>query len=144
EAEFVLADLHLGIQSTLNLVANELKYKAEVICQFGQLPQVSCIPSQLNQVLLNLLVNAAQAIEQHGTITIDTGCDSQWVWFSVTDTGSGIAAEKLEQIFQPFYTTKPKGQGTGLGLALSRSIIEKHKGVLDVHSKVGQGSCFTV
>jgi two-component system NtrC family sensor kinase len=144
EAEFVLADLHLGIQSTLNLVANELKYKAEVKCQFGQLPQVYCIPSQLNQVLLNLLVNAAQAIAQHGTITISTGFDSKWVWFSVADTGCGIAPNKLEKIFQPFYTTKPKGQGTGLGLALSRSIIEKHKGVLDVQSTVGQGSCFTV
>lgn len=144
EAEFVLADLHLGIQSTLNLVANELKYKAEVHCQFTQLPQIYCIPSQLNQVLLNLLVNAAQAINQHGTITINTGYDNQWVWFSVTDTGCGIAPDKLEQIFQPFYTTKPKGQGTGLGLALSRSIIEKHKGVLELQSTVGQGSCFTV
>lgn len=144
EAEFVLTDLHLGIQSTLNIVANELKYKADVVCQFSQLPQVYCIPSQLNQVLLNLLVNAAQAIAQHGTITISTGFDAQWVWFSVADTGSGIAADKLEQIFQPFYTTKPKGQGTGLGLALSRSIIEKHKGILDVVSKAGKGSCFTV
>ncbi|WP_138984231.1 ATP-binding protein [Alishewanella jeotgali] len=144
QAEFVMADLHQGIQSTLNIVANEIKYKAEVVRQFAELPLVSCIPSQLNQVLLNLLVNAAQAIVERGIITISTGCDAQWVWFSVADTGPGIATEQLEQIFQPFYTTKPKDQGTGLGLALSRSIVEKHKGLLEVQSTPGVGSCFTV
>lgn len=144
EDEFVDADLHLGIQSTLNIVANELKYKAEIIKQFADLPLVSCIPSQLNQVLMNLLMNAAHAIEQHGLITITTGCDAHWVWFSVADNGAGIAADKLEQIFQPFYTTKPKGEGTGLGLALSSSIVEKHRGVIEVQSQQGQGSCFKV
>ena len=144
QAEFVMADLQQGILSTLNIVANEIKYKAEVVKQFTELPPVFCIPSQLNQVLLNLLVNAAQAIVDRGIITISTGCDAQWVWFSVADTGPGIAAEQLEQIFQPFYTTKPKGQGTGLGLALSRSIVEKHKGLLEVQSTPGVGSCFTV
>lgn len=144
QAEFVMADLQQGILSTLNIVANEIKYKAEVVKQFVELPPVFCIPSQLNQVLLNLLVNAAQAIIDRGIITISTGCDAQWVWFSVADTGPGIAAEQLEQIFQPFYTTKPKGQGTGLGLALSRSIVEKHKGLLEVQSTPGAGSCFTV
>ena len=144
QAEFVMADLQQGILSTLNIVANEIKYKAEVVKQFAELPPVFCIPSQLTQVLLNLLVNAAQAIVERGIITISTGCDAQWVWFSVTDTGPGIAAEQLEQIFQPFYTTKPKGQGTGLGLALSRSIVEKHKGLLEVQSTPGVGSCFTV
>ena len=144
QAEFVMADLQQGILSTLNIVANEIKYKAEVVKQFAELPPVFCIPSQLNQVLLNLLVNAAQAIVERGIITISTGCDAQWVWFSVTDTGPGIAAEQLEQIFQPFYTTKSKDQGTGLGLALSRSIVEKHKGLLEVQSTLGVGSCFTV
>lgn len=144
QAEFVMADLQQGILSTLNIVANEIKYKAEVVKQFTELPPVFCIPSQLNQVLLNLLLNAAQAIVDRGIITISTGCDAQWVWFSVADTGPGIAAEQLEQIFQPFYTTKPKGQGTGLGLALSRSIVEKHKGLLEVQSTPGVGSCFTV
>jgi len=144
QAEFVMADLQQGILSTLNIVANEIKYKAEVVKQFAELPPVFCIPSQLNQVLLNLLVNAVQAIVERGIITISTGCDAQWVWFSVADTGPGIAAEQLEQIFQPFYTTKPKGQGTGLGLALSRSIVEKHKGLLEVQSTPGVGSCFTV
>jgi two-component system, NtrC family, sensor kinase len=144
DAEFVMADLHLGIQSTLNIVANELKYKAKLNQQYGELPLVYCIPSQLNQVMLNLLVNAAQAISERGTITIRTGCDPQWVWFSVSDDGRGMTATELDHIFQPFYTTKPKGQGTGLGLSLSRSIVEKHKGILDVKSVLGEGSCFTV
>ncbi|HEX5792144.1 MAG TPA: ATP-binding protein [Rheinheimera sp.] len=144
DAEFVEADLHQGIQSTLNIVSNELKYKADVIKEFIALPLVSCIPSQLNQVLLNLLVNAAHAIEQHGTIRIATGFDDNWVWFSVTDNGKGIDSAQLARIFEPFYTTKPKGQGTGLGLSLSRSIVEKHKGLLEVSSTPGVGSCFTV
>jgi two-component system, NtrC family, sensor kinase len=144
DAEFVMADLHLGIQSTLNIVANELKYKATVSQEYGELPLVNCIPSQLNQVMLNLLVNAAQAISEQGAITIRTGCDPQWVWFSVSDNGRGMTTTELEHIFEPFYTTKPKGQGTGLGLSLSRSIVEKHKGILDVKSVFGEGSCFTV
>ncbi|SEH74824.1 Signal transduction histidine kinase [Rheinheimera pacifica] len=144
EAEFVEADLHQGIQSTLNLVANELKYKADVVKDFAELPSVHCIPSQLNQVLLNLLINAAHAIEQHGIIRISTGCNDNWVWFSVSDTGKGMEPAQLGRIFEPFYTTKPKGQGTGLGLPLSRSIVEKHQGVLDVSSTPGVGSCFTV
>jgi two-component system NtrC family sensor kinase len=144
EAEFVDADLHQGIQSTLNLVANELKYKAEVVKDFAELPSVYCIPSQLNQVLLNLLINAAHAIEQHGIIRISTGCDDNWVWFSVSDNGKGMDPTQLGRIFEPFYTTKPKGQGTGLGLPLSRSIVEKHQGMLEVSSTPGVGSCFTV
>lgn len=144
DADFVDTDLHLGIQSTINLVNNELKYKADVIKDFAELPPVRCIPSQLNQVLLNLLVNAAQAIEQHGTIRISTGFDDNWVWFSVSDDGRGMEPSQLARIFEPFYTTKPKGQGTGLGLPLSRSIVEKHQGLLDVSSTPGVGSCFTV
>lgn len=144
EAEFVDADLHQGIQSTLNIVSNELKYKAGVVKDFAELPLVRCIPSQLNQVLLNLLVNAAHAIEQHGTIRISTGFDDNWVWFSVSDDGRGMDTAQLARIFEPFYTTKPKGQGTGLGLPLSRSIVEKHQGLLDVSSTPGVGSCFTV
>jgi two-component system, NtrC family, sensor kinase len=144
EAEFVYADLHLGIQSTLNIVANELKYKADVKKVFSTLPLVYCIPSQIKQVLLNLLVNSAQAIEKNGLITITTGCDDHWVWFSVADNGSGIAPESLEQIFQPFYTTKPRGQGTGLGLALSKTIVDKHAGQMNVTSELGKGCCFTI
>lgn len=144
EAEFVEADLQLGILSTLNLVGNELKYKAEVVKDFTELPKLRCIPSQLNQVLLNLLVNAAQAIEQDGIIRITTGFDNSWVWFEVSDNGKGMDNAELARIFEPFYTSKPKGEGTGLGLPLSRSIVEKHHGVIEVSSTPGVGSCFTV
>lgn len=144
EAEFAKADLHHGIQSTLNIVNNEIKYKVEVIKNFTELPEIECMPSQINQVILNLLMNAAHAIEGHGTITITTGCEDKWVWFSVADTGKGISAEHQAQIFEPFFTTKPRGQGTGLGLALSRSIIDKHNGRIDVKTETGKGSCFTV
>ncbi|AZG35456.1 ATP-binding protein [Shewanella psychromarinicola] len=144
DAEFIEIDLHLGIHSTLNLIDNELKYRAEVQKVFSDLPLVRCVPSQVNQVLLNLLLNAAQASDTRGIITINTGSDEHWVWFSVKDNGSGIPQNKLEQIFQPFYTTKAKDQGMGLGLALSRKIIDKHLGVLEVISEPGIGSCFTV
>lgn len=144
QADFVEADLHQGILSTLNLVSNELKYRADVVKDFAELPKVNCIPSQLNQVLLNLLLNAAKAIKQDGTITITTGFDDSWVWFSVSDNGEGMSSEQQGRIFEPFYTTKPKGEGTGLGLSLSRSIIEKHQGVIHVSSTPGVGSCFTV
>ncbi|CAM3818469.1 sensor histidine kinase [Rheinheimera salexigens] len=144
DAEFVEADLHSGIQSTLNIIANELKYKADLKLNLADIPLISCIPSQINQVLLNFLLNAAQAIDKRGVITINTGFDDNWVWFSVEDNGSGIEKDQLEKIFQPFFTTKDKGQGTGLGLALSRSIVDKHQGILEVKSELGIGSCFTV
>ncbi len=144
EAEFVLADIHLGLQSTLNIVNNEIKYKAEVVRHYAELPPVECMPAQLNQVFMNLLVNAAHAIEQHGVITISTGIKDDWVWIAIRDTGKGIAPEKRLQIFEPFFTTKPKGQGTGLGLSLSQSIVDKHGGWIGLDSEVGQGSCFTV
>jgi two-component system, NtrC family, sensor kinase len=144
QAEFVEADLHQGILSTLNLVANELKYKAEVVKDFTELPKIRCIPSHLNQVMLNLLLNAAQAIEKNGIIRITTGFDDHWVWFKVSDNGKGMSKAELARIFEPFYTTKPKGQGTGLGLPLSKSIVEKHCGTIDIESSPGSGSCFTV
>lgn len=144
QAEFTLADLHQGLQSTLNIVNNEIKYKAEVVKDFGQLPHIECMPAQLNQVFMNLLVNAAHAIEAKGTVTISTGTEGNWVWVAVKDTGKGIKPEQRAQIFEPFFTTKPKGQGTGLGLSLSQSIVDKHGGRIELESEVGKGSCFTV
>jgi signal transduction histidine kinase len=142
---WVSANLHLGIDSTLNIVANEIKYKADVIKQFGQLPEIECLPGQINQVVMNLLVNAAHAIgPERGVITVRTGTSSGGVWFSVTDTGSGIAKENLKRIFDPFFTTKPVGKGTGLGLSLSYGIIKKHSGSIDVQSTLGAGTTFTV
>ena len=145
--EWKWADLHQGLDSTLNMVNNEIKYKAEVVKEYGELPQVECLPSELNQVFLNLLVNAAHAIAEggeRGTITLRSGSDGERVWIEVADSGSGIAAENLKRIFDPFFTTKPVGRGTGLGLSLSYGIVKKHGGAIEVASELGRGSTFRV
>lgn len=144
EDTWELADLHAGLDSTLNVVWNELKYKCEVKKEYGELPLVNCLPQQLNQVFMNLLVNAAQAIEERGVITLRSGhCDGE-VWIEVQDTGKGIDQDGLNKIFDPFFTTKPVGKGTGLGLSVSFSIIEKHHGRIEVESAVGKGTTFRV
>jgi len=143
--EWVLADLHHGITSTLNIVNNEIKYKADVIKEFGEIPDVECLPSELNQVFMNLLVNAAHAIQaERGTITIRTGKVDDSVWVEVADNGSGIAKENLGRIFDPFFTTKAVGKGTGLGLSLSYGIVKKHLGQIEVSSELGVGTRFKV
>ena len=144
EADWQPADLHAGLDSTLNIVANEIKYKATVEKRYGSLPEVTCLPSQLNQVFMNLLVNAAHAIEESGIITISTGVDGDWVWVAISDTGCGIPPQNLNRIFEPFFTTKPVGSGTGLGLSLSYSTVSKHGGRIDVDSRIGVGTTFTV
>jgi len=144
ETEREWADLHAGIDSTLNVVWSEIKYKADVDRQYGTLPLVECRPSQINQVFMNLLVNAAQAIPERGRITIRTGCADNEVWVAISDTGCGIPPAIRERIFDPFFTTKPVGKGTGLGLSLSYGIIEKHGGRIEVSSTPGEGSTFTV
>jgi PAS domain S-box-containing protein len=142
--EWHFSDLHLGLDSTLNIVNNELKYKAEVVKEYGVIPEVECLSSQLNQVFMNLLVNAAHAIEDHGTITIRSGQQGEEVWVDITDTGKGIAPEHIKKIFDPFFTTKPIGKGTGLGLSLSYGILQKHHGRIEVRSEVGKGTTFRV
>ncbi len=143
--EFELADIHQGLDSTLAIVANEIKYKADVVKRYGELPQVECLASQLNQVFMNLLVNAAQAMgDTRGTITVSTGVDGGKVWVEVADNGCGISADKLDRIFDPFYTTKPVGKGTGLGLSLSYGIVQNHHGSLAVCSEPGVGTTFRV
>jgi len=150
QAEWQWADLHHGLDSTLNVVASELRSKAEVVRAYGDLPPLLCNPGQLNQVFMNLLVNAAQAIETHGTITLRTGRQSgadgqgDWGWVEVQDTGAGIAPEHLQRIFEPFFTTKPVGSGTGLGLSLSYGIVNKYGGRIEVVSERGKGTCFRV
>lgn len=138
------ANLEDGLDSTLNLVWSELKYKAEVVKEYGNIPPIECVPSQLNQVFMNLLVNAAHAIEERGRIVVRTGHDNENVWVEVEDTGKGILPEHLGRIFEPFFTTKPVGKGTGLGLALSYGIVQKHDGRIEVRSEVGKGSVFRV
>ena len=142
--EWQYADLRRGLDSTLNIVNNEIKYKAEVIKEYGNIPEVECLPSQLNQVFMNLLLNAAQAIEQRGTITLRTGQQDDAVWVEISDTGKGIAPEYIQKIFDPFFTTKPIGKGTGLGLSLSYGIIHKHHGRIEVESEVGKGALFRI
>ena len=142
--EWHFADLHSGLNSTLNIVNNEIKYKANVVKEYGDISEIECLHSQLNQVFMNLLVNAAHAIEERGTITIRTGRQGEEVWVEIADTGKGIAPEHLKRIFDPFFTTKPIGKGTGLGLSLSYGIIQKHHGRIEVHSEVGKGTTFRV
>ena len=144
ETDWQLADLHAGIDSTLTIAANEFKYKATVSKEYGQLPPVKCLPSQLNQVFMNLIVNASQAIEANGVITVRTGYADDWVWVEVGDNGAGMAPDILSRIFDPFFTTKPVGKGTGLGLSLSYSIVAKHGGRIEVASELGKGTRFTV
>jgi signal transduction histidine kinase len=138
------SNLHQGLDSTLSIVWNEIKYKAEVKKEYGEIPDVECLPSQLNQVFMNLLVNAAHAIEDKGIITIRTGTQDDGVWVEVSDSGNGIAPEHLNRIFEPFFTTKPVGKGTGLGLSVSYSIIQTHHGNINVASKVGEGTTFRI
>ena len=138
------ADLHQGLDSTLNIIWNELKYKCTVNKAYGELPPVWCVPSQLNQVFMNLLLNAADAIPDKGEINIRTGRQGGEVFVAIADSGIGIPAENLSRIFDPFFTTKPVGKGTGLGLSLVYSIVQKHGGHIAVESKPGQGSTFTV
>ncbi len=142
--EWHFSDLHIGLDSTLNIVNNEIKYKANVVKEYGELPEVECLSSQLNQVFMNLLVNAAHAIEERGTITIRTGSKGDEVWVEIADTGKGIAPEHIKKIFDPFFTTKPIGKGTGLGLSLSYGIVQKHHGRIEVQSEVGKGTTFRV
>lgn len=140
------SDLLAGLESTLNVVWNQIKYKADVERALTPLPAVYCIAPQINQVLMNLLVNAAQAIPEgaqpRGRITLRSGRQDQQVWIEVQDNGCGIAAAQLGRVFEPFFTTKPPGEGTGLGLSIATGIAQRHGGQLTVQSAPGQGTCF--
>jgi signal transduction histidine kinase len=139
------ANLHQGIDSTLNIVNNEVKYVADIVKEYGDIPDIECLPSQINQVVMNLVINAAHAItEPRGVITIRTGADLAHVWIEVIDTGCGIPKESLSRIFDPFFTTKPIGKGTGLGLSLSYGIIQKHHGQITVETELGKGTRFHI
>ncbi|MFT7776578.1 ATP-binding protein [Roseateles sp.] len=149
-ADWQDADLNAGLESTLNVVMNEVKYRADVHRHYGTLPPVRCLAGQLNQVFMNLIVNAAHAMapQRRGAITLSTGmqpqADGDWVWVEVADDGCGMTPEVQRRIFEPFYTTKPVGQGTGLGLSMSFSIVQKHGGRIEVQSVPGEGTGFKV
>ncbi len=143
---YVASDLHIGLKSTLNIATNQLKNRAHVRLSLGALPLVECAPSQIDQVFLNLIVNAAQAFPegQIGLIEILTDCNNDQVWIEVKDNGPGITPEVLKKIFDPFFTTKAPGTGTGLGLSVSQNIIQQHGGTLKVDSTLGVGTSFTI
>lgn len=144
QSEFTSIDLNESIETTINIAWNEIKYVAKLNREFGDIPRIECYPQQLNQVFLNLLINAAQAIIDKGTITIRTWCNGAFVYVSVSDTGCGITDDTMSRIFEPFFTTKEVGKGTGLGLSISYGIVENHGGKITVESKPGKGSTFTV
>ena len=141
-AEWHWANLEQGLESTLSIVWNELKYKCEVVREYAGIPEVECIASQINQVFMNIIVNAGQAIAEHGTIHLRTGRGEKTVWVEIEDSGKGIRTEHLARIFEPFFTTKPVGKGTGLGLSLAYGIVQRHGGLLEVQSEVGRGTRF--
>jgi signal transduction histidine kinase len=143
-SEWHYANLEQGLESTLNIVWNEIKYKAEVIREYAGLPDVECIAAQINQVFMNLLVNAAHAIHEQGVVTVRTGCAGDEVWVEIADNGEGIAPENLSHIFDPFFTTRAVGKGSGLGLSISYGIIEKHHGRIEVESELGRGTRFRI
>ncbi|ACF14161.1 integral membrane sensor signal transduction histidine kinase [Chloroherpeton thalassium ATCC 35110] len=150
EADMKEVDLSAGLDTALKIAHNVLKYRVEVTRDYGKLPLVKCYPAQLNQVFLNILINAAQACEKpdredyQGNIKIKTGVELNKVYIEISDNGVGIPEEKLSKIFEPFYTTKPVGQGTGLGLSIVYQIMERHNGKITAKSKLGEGTTFRI
>ncbi|OGG44902.1 MAG: hypothetical protein A3F84_11260 [Candidatus Handelsmanbacteria bacterium RIFCSPLOWO2_12_FULL_64_10] len=144
EAEMKRVDVHEGIEDTLTLIHHDLKNRIRVVRNYGDVPPIVCYPSRLNQVFLNLLVNAKQAIKDTGEITITTLQKDDRVHISFRDTGAGIPEENLKKIFDPGFTTKGVGVGTGLGLSICYRIVQDHRGEIQVESQAGKGSTFTV
>jgi two-component system NtrC family sensor kinase len=145
EAEIKRVDLHEGIDSTIRLLSQY--YSSPAISlrrEYGAVPPIECYAGQLNQVWMNLLVNAAQAIGQVGEVRITTACDGGKAIVDISDTGTGIQPEHIDRIFDPFFTTKPVGEGTGLGLSISHGIVVRHGGKLTVDSTPGRGATFSV
>jgi PAS domain S-box-containing protein len=144
QAECSFVDINECLESTINVAWNEIKYIAVLKRDFGTIPQIKCFPQQLNQVFLNLLVNAGQAMQEQGEITVRTWAEQDSMFVSVKDTGTGMPPEVAKRIFEPFFTTKDVGEGTGLGLSISYDIIRKHNGEISVESEPGVGTTFTV
>ena len=138
------ADLHATIDNALKIAATAIRDKAVIIKDYGTLTPVLCMPCQLGQVFMNLLLNASHAVPQNGTITITTRMEKNAVRVQIADNGHGIAPKHLPHIFEPFFTTKPIGAGTGLGLSVAYNIITGHNGKIDVESTVGVGTTFTL
>jgi|GEM_PF-1470986 len=143
--DLAVEDLNQLLDKTLNVAHNELKYKAEVVRDFGEIPDVFCYGGKMGQVFLNLFVNAAHAMKESGKLTVRTGSEAKGsVWVEVEDNGSGIDQENLNHIFEPFFTTKEIGKGTGLGLHLAYQTVQAHEGEISVKSVVGEGTTFRI
>ena len=148
EENYINYDLNHGIQSTLAIIHNSVKYNAQIILELSSIPNIQALGNEINQVILNLLINSIQAIkvsQKQGILRISTYQDKENVFLQVEDNGAGIAENNLIKIFDPFFTTKKVGEGTGLGLSISYDIIvNKHKGKIDVRSELGKGTTFIV
>ena len=144
DTERTRVDLNECLDSTINIAWNEIKYVATLKKEYGEIPPLLCYPQQLNQVFMNLLVNAAHAIESHGEIIVRTWGDEDHAWVAISDTGTGIPEEIKARIFEPFFTTKEVGKGTGLGLSISYDIVKKHGGEILMKSEGGKGTTFTL
>jgi signal transduction histidine kinase len=140
QSDFEHMNIHEGIESSLAMITHELKPRMQIVKRFGSIPPVPCYPKNLNQVFMHLLLNAAQSIDDEGTITITTWTDEGWVKVSIEDTGRGIPHEQMERIFDPGFTTKQVGVGTGLGLAIVYTIMEQHGGTIEISSQNGKGT----
>jgi two-component system NtrC family sensor kinase len=144
EAEFQDADVHEGLESTLSLLHHELKNRIEVRKSYGDIPKIPCYPNQLNQVFMNVLSNAGQAIIDRGVITITTKRHGDNAVITISDDGCGIDTDTLDRIFDPGFTTKGVGVGTGLGLSITYNIIKRHNGDIAVESEPGRGTTVTI
>lgn len=144
EVEKRCVDLHAGIESTLLLLRHELKHRITVEKRYGSLPAVYCYPGQTNQVFMNLILNASQAIEGEGTITIRTYRKEKWATVEISDTGGGIDPDNIDRVFDAGFTTRGTKSGMGLGLRICREIIEGQGGAIEVESAVGEGATFRV
>ena len=142
--DLIEEDINHILDKALFLASSELGYKIDIEKQYGQLSRIVCDRSSLVQVFLNLLINAAQAVESKGVITVRTGMHSSMIWIDIADTGPGVLEQDLAKIFDPFFTTKPPGKGSGLGLHLVRVVVEAHDGRTTVMSREGQGTTFRV
>ena len=137
-------DINLQIDKSINLAWNELKYKCEIVKSYGQIPKIPINPGQITQVFINLLVNAAQAIETKGQIFITTRSQEHYITISIKDTGKGIPSDQIDKILDPFFTTKRAGVGTGLGLSIVNSILKIYNGKIDIESQIGVGTTFHI
>jgi len=137
-------DVNEGVESALTIARHQLRDRIQIVRNLGEVPKVKCMPSQINQVFLNLITNAAQAMGEEGRLTVSSRAGKDNVEISFTDTGSGIPDDVLPKIFDPFFTTKAPGEGTGLGLSIVHKIVKSHGGSIKVRTTPGKGTEFTV